>query len=123
MRITNQREALATHIEQQRPTDEAVHAACHEATQLGISYKRIGDALNLDESRALRWSAGADIPERSVERRAILGALVKLLREDDPQAPMRAALKRAVVAFRGKKLCACGRSLPCFRRMCREVVE
>lgn len=141
-----QREALARRIEAMRPTDDAVHEAMLEATQFGLTYAAIADALKSTETRAQRWSAGADIPASVVERRAILSTLQRLLSEL-PSAPDRrrkridgrretstartARVNAAILSLReaGKLLCAhCMRNrnkgdVVCTSRNCRNKVQ
>lgn len=75
------REVLTRAIEQMRPTVDAVHEAMLRATEFGITYAAVAGATGSTETRAQRWSAGADIPESVSQRRAILSALVRLLGE------------------------------------------
>jgi hypothetical protein len=84
----SQREALVRALEAMRPTIDAVHDAMLRATEFGITYSAVAGALKSTETRAQRWSAGADIPERVGERRAILSTLARLL-SDMPRAPDR----------------------------------
>ena len=84
----SQREQLARRIETMRPTIDNVHEAMLEATQFGVTYAALAGATGTNETRAQRWSAGADIPESVGERRAILSTLARLLAEM-PNAPDR----------------------------------
>jgi hypothetical protein len=84
----SQREALVRALEAMRPTIDAVHEAMLRATEFGITYSAVAGATGTNETRAQRWSAGADIPERVGERRAILSTLARLL-SDMPRAPDR----------------------------------
>jgi len=77
----SQREQLARRIETMRPTIDNVHEAMLEATQFGVTYASLAGATGTNETRAQRWSAGADIPESVNERRAILSTLARLLAE------------------------------------------
>jgi len=84
----SQREALVRALEAMRPTIDAVHDAMLRATEFGITYSAVAGATGTNETRAQRWSAGADIPERVGERRAILSTLARLL-SDMPSPPDR----------------------------------
>jgi hypothetical protein len=84
----SQRATLVHTIEAMRPTIDAVHDAMLRATEFGVTYSAVAGATGTNETRAQRWSAGADIPERVGERRAILSTLARLL-SDMPSPPDR----------------------------------
>jgi hypothetical protein len=116
------------------------------ATEFGITYSAVAGATGTNETRAQRWSAGADIPERVGERRAILSTLARLL-SDMPSPPDRRRkrvdgvresstarnerVKTAIVSLResGQMLCAhCMRNrnnndVVCTSRNCRNKVK
>lgn len=145
----SQREQLARRIETMRPTIDNVHEAMLEATQFGVTYSAVAGATGTNETRAQRWSAGADIPESVNERRAILSTLARLLSEM-PGAPDRrrktiegrhesrternervARVEASILRLRetGKMLCAhCMRNrnnndVVCTSRNCRNKVK
>jgi hypothetical protein len=82
----SQREALVRALEAMRPTIDAVHDAMLRATEFGITYSAVAGATGTTETRAQRWSAGADIPERVGERSAIISTM-SLLLNDMPREP------------------------------------
>lgn len=108
----NQREALVRALEAMRPTIDAVHDAMLRATEFGVTYSAVAGATGTNETRAQRWSAGADIPERVGERRAILSTLARLLAEM-PNAPDQERWRRAEERIKAESDVLC---MECQRR-------
>lgn len=88
-----QRQVLANHIADARPTVDNVHDAVVQAAHHGLAYAPIAGALQSTEARVQRWAVGADIPTSVVERRAILSTISRLLHEMNGTTPV--AIQRA----------------------------
>ena len=76
----DRRAQLARQIGDMRPTIDNTHDAVLQATgDFGVTYEALASATGTNVTRVQRWSAGADLPERVSERRAILSVVAGLL--------------------------------------------